>query len=81
MHTNLPTELLRTFITIADSGTFSLAAEQVNRTQSAVSMQIKRLEELVAKPLFKRDRRKVKRKVKGHISKSKGSHLNYQLLK
>ena len=60
MHTNLPTELLRTFISIADNGTFSLAAEQINRTQSAVSMQIKRLEELVDKPLFKRDSRKLR---------------------
>ncbi len=57
MSTNLPTELLRTFIAIADTGNFSLAAEQVHRTQSAVSMQIKRLEELVGKPLFKRDSR------------------------
>ncbi len=60
MHTNLSTELLRTFIAIADGGSFSLAAEQVNRTQSAVSMQIKRLEELVDKPLFKRDSRKMR---------------------
>lgn len=57
MSINLPTELLRTFIAIADTGNFSLAAEQVHRTQSAVSMQIKRLEELVGKPLFKRDSR------------------------
>lgn len=60
MSTNLPTELLRTFLAIADSGNFSLAAEQINRTQSAVSMQIKRLEELVEKPLFKRDSRNLK---------------------
>lgn len=58
--TNLPTELLRTFIAIADNGNFSLAAEQVGRTQSAVSMQIKRLEELLEKPLFKRDSRNLK---------------------
>lgn len=57
---NLPTELLRTFIAIADSGNFSLAAEQVGRTQSAVSMQVKRLEELLEKPLFKRDSRNLK---------------------
>lgn len=57
MSTNLPTELLRTFITIADTGNFSQAAELVHRTQSAVSMQIKRLEELVGKPLFNRDSR------------------------
>jgi DNA-binding transcriptional LysR family regulator len=57
---NLSTELLRTFIAIADSGNFSLAAEQVNRTQSAVSMQVKRLEELIDKPLFIRDSRNLK---------------------
>ena len=57
MSTNLPTELLRTFIAIADTGNFSQAAEQVHRTQSAVSMQVKRLEELIGKPLFKRDSR------------------------
>ncbi len=57
MAINLPTELLRTFIAIADTGNFSQAAEQVHRTQSAVSMQVKRLEELIGKPLFKRDSR------------------------
>lgn len=57
---NLPTELLRTFIAIADCGSFSQAAEQIHRTQSAVSMQIKRLEELVGKSLFKRDSRNSK---------------------
>lgn len=57
MSTNLPTELLRTFVAIADTGNFSHAAELVHRTQSAVSMQIKRLEELVDKPLLKRDSR------------------------
>ena len=56
MQINLPTELLRTFLAIADGGNFSQAAEQVHRTQSAVSMQIKRLEELVGKPLINRDR-------------------------
>ena len=57
MPTNLPTELLRTFLAIADTGNFSQAAELVHRTQSAVSMQIKRLEELVGKSLIKRDNR------------------------
>jgi DNA-binding transcriptional LysR family regulator len=57
MAMNLPTDLLRTFVAIADTGNFSQAAELVHRTQSAVSMQIKRLEELVEKPLLKRDSR------------------------
>jgi len=70
MITNLPTELLRTFIAIADSGNFSLAAEQINRTQSAVSMQIKRLEELVDKTLFIRDSRNLKLTADGLILSS-----------
>ena len=57
MRTCLPTELLVTFVAIVDRGKFSLAAEDVNRTQSAVSMQVKKLEELVGSPLFQRDRR------------------------
>lgn len=60
MSTNIPTDLLRTFVAIADSRSFSQAAEVVGRTQSAVSMQIKRLEELVDKPLLKRDSRNSK---------------------
>lgn len=56
MQTNLPIELLRTFLAIAEGGSFSLAGEQVHRSQSAVSMQMKRLEELVGKPLLTRDR-------------------------
>ncbi len=45
---------LRTLLAVVDSGSFSRAAEQVHRTQSAVSMQIKRLEETVGKALFER---------------------------
>lgn len=50
---SIDSELLRTFIAIADSGGFTRAAEVVNRTQSAVSMQMKRLEEdIVQRQLF-----------------------------
>ena len=45
---------LRTLLAVVDYGSFSRAAEQVHRTQSAVSMQIKRLEETVGKSLFER---------------------------
>ncbi len=41
----IDTELLRTFVAIAEHGGFTRAAEALNRTQSAVSMQMKRLEE------------------------------------
>lgn len=51
-------ELLRTFVAIVDHGGFTRAAEVVNRTQSAVSMQVKRLEEdVIQRPLFERDGR------------------------
>ena len=53
----LDTDQLRSFIAIADTGTFTRAAEAVHKTQSAVSMQIKRLEEVVGRPLFERDGR------------------------
>ena len=47
MAANLDSDLLRTFVAIADSGSFTGAAKSVSRTQSAVSMQIKRLEETI----------------------------------
>ncbi|MFW6077245.1 MAG: LysR substrate-binding domain-containing protein [Hyphomicrobiales bacterium] len=54
---NLDLDLLKTFIAIADTGSFTRAAEDVGRTQSAVSMQVKRLEEVVSRPIFVRDGR------------------------
>jgi DNA-binding transcriptional LysR family regulator len=55
---SIDTELLRTFVAIADHGGFTRAGEVVNRTQSAVSMQMKRLEEdVVRRQLFQRDGR------------------------
>lgn len=51
---NLDIDLLRTLITIADTGSFSGAAERLGRTQSAVSLQMKRLEEAVGDELLLR---------------------------
>jgi DNA-binding transcriptional LysR family regulator len=48
---------LRTFIAIVETGSFTKAAEIVHKTQSAVSMQMKRLEERVGRPVFARDGR------------------------
>ncbi len=52
-------DLLKTLVAIAETGNFSAAAEAVFRTPSAVSMQVKRLEELLGRPVFKRDSRSV----------------------
>src|SRR5262249_40740882 len=51
---------LRTFMAIAETGSFTRAADVVHKTQSAVSMQMKRLEERLGRPIFPRDRRSSK---------------------
>lgn len=48
------TQTLKTFLAIADSGSFSRAAEATGRTQPAVSQQIKRLEETLGCRLLAR---------------------------
>jgi DNA-binding transcriptional LysR family regulator len=55
--TPLDLDQLQTFISIADTGSFTKAADEVHRTQSAVSMQMRRLEERIGKPLFEKDGR------------------------
>lgn len=57
---NLDVDVLKTFLAIADTGSFTRAADEVNKTQSAVSMQMKRLEEQLGRPLFARDGRGVR---------------------
>ena len=56
----LDIDQLRTLIAIADTGSFTKAADVVHKTQSAVSMQMKRLEERVARDLFAKDGRAAK---------------------
>lgn len=55
----LDLDQLQSFCAIADCGSFTEAARRVNKTQSAVSMQIKRLEERLGHALFTRDGRSV----------------------
>jgi DNA-binding transcriptional LysR family regulator len=54
---NLELDLLRSFAAVADTGSFTAAADLVARTQSAVSMQIKRLEEILGRRVFERSSR------------------------
>ncbi len=56
----LELDVLRTFVAIAETGSFTSAASAVFRTPSAVSMQIKKLEELLGRPVFVRDARSVR---------------------
>ena len=48
----LDTDQLRSFLAIVDTGSFTKAAERVHKTQSAVSMHIRRLEEQLGCALF-----------------------------
>ncbi len=57
MPTPLDLEQLRTFVAIAESGSFTRAADTVHKTQSAVSMQMRKLEERLGRPIFVRDGR------------------------
>lgn len=55
----LELDILKTVVAIADTGNFSAAAEVVFRTPSAVSMQVKKVEEMLGRSLFRRDSRSV----------------------
>ncbi|MBP0615468.1 LysR family transcriptional regulator [Jiella mangrovi] len=59
MASPLDLDQLRTFVAIVDTGSFTKAAEDVFKTQSAVSMQIRRLEERLGVQLFERNGRSI----------------------
>lgn len=63
----LPTELLRSFVTVAQTGSFTIASEHVSLSQSTVSQHIRRLEDLIGQPLFERDTRNVRLSPQGDI--------------
>ena len=53
---SLDVDVLRSFIAIVDSGTIAAAADRVGRTAGAVSMQVKKLEDMLGRELFERTR-------------------------
>lgn len=53
------TELLKTFLAIIDTGGFTSAGQVVHKTQSAISMQVRRLEEAVGQNVFERTGRSI----------------------
>lgn len=57
--TDLQIDWLRTFVAIVDAGSLTAAARQVARSQSAVSMQLKKLEASVGAPLLNRGPRRM----------------------
>ncbi len=59
--------LLQAFTAVIDSGSFTLAARYLCRTQSAVSMQIRKLEETVGRALLQPDRRNIRLTEEGEV--------------
>ncbi|MCK5931308.1 MAG: LysR family transcriptional regulator [Fulvimarina manganoxydans] len=55
----LDLDLARTFVAICETGNFSRAAERVHRSASAISLQVKKLEEMLGRELFERETRKI----------------------
>jgi len=52
---NIPIELLRSFVCILDAGSFTKAAARLNLTQPAISAQIKRMQTLIGEELFQKE--------------------------
>lgn len=55
--TNFDTGLLRSFVTGIELGSFAKAAEQLHRSQSAISLQLKKLEEQAGETLLRKEGR------------------------
>jgi Bacterial regulatory helix-turn-helix protein, lysR family len=54
-HDVLEPERLRAFVAVAETGNFTRAAERLLLTQPTVSMQVRRLEENIGRPLCERN--------------------------
>ncbi|WP_175943389.1 LysR substrate-binding domain-containing protein [Caballeronia sp. BCC1704] len=55
--TNLDMDVLRTFVTGFELGSFARAAERLGRSQSAISTQLRRLEDQIGRPLVQKSGR------------------------
>src|SRR6201985_3649904 len=51
-HVNIPIEIVRTVVAISETGSLSKAAERLGLSQPAISLQVKRLQNLVGGSLF-----------------------------
>jgi len=80
---NLDIDLLRAFVAIADLGSFTRAGDRLGRTQSTISLQIRRLEDAVGRSLFQRSAKAVRltddgQKLLGNARRM--LHLNDQVI-
>lgn len=77
----ISTRQLRYFVEIADSGTFSAAAERLFVAQSALSRQIKELETQLQTPLFERTARQPRLTAAGEAFYPRARNLLSELIK
>ena len=54
---SIPVDVLRAFVAVVEARGFTRAAEQLGRSQPTISLQVKRLEELIEAPLFEKNAR------------------------
>ncbi len=64
---HIPIDLLNTFVVLTETRNFTLAGKRIHKSQSAVSMQIKRLTETVGKPLIEMEGKKVRLSPMGEL--------------
>lgn len=67
MRPPIDTELLKTFVTIVETQSFTRTGDRLHRTQPAISMQIRRLEEALGKEVFDRTKRQVQLTREGEV--------------
>ncbi len=60
MISDIPSPLLRSFVAVVDCGSLSSASVRIGRSESALSLQMTRLQDVIGKPLFYRDGRALK---------------------
>ncbi len=67
MSPDLPSPLLRSFVAVVECGSLAAAAGRVGRSESALSLQMSRLEALVGRALFDRDGRALRLNQNGSL--------------
>ena len=75
MTRDLDVDLVRAFVAVAEARSFTRAAERLGRTQSGVSLQLRRLEERLGRSLLSRDPRHVALTPDGEVFLPRGRQL------
>jgi molybdate transport repressor ModE-like protein len=76
---DLDLRLLRSFLTVAECGKVSTAAKQLHLSQPAVTAHVRRLEEIVGRPLISRSTRGVRLTTHGHTLRTLSTEIQNTL--